>query len=280
MDDHFRAFSFVDRITSVQPAARIEGRFAIPPGLDAFPSSLVAEAVGQLAAWAAMAAVQFASRPVAGIAGRIELLADVRPGQLLELSADLETVDPDDVAYRGGAQVDGVPVIRLHDCVGPMVPMAGFDDPEAVRGRYTLLCEAGAAPGGFEGVPALRIERTGGETGRWVGACLQVPATAPFFADHFRRQPVFPGTLLLHANLQLAAALAAELPATNPQDHWTPRTVSDVKLRAFIPPGDRLELEAKLDACSSHSATVTVTTRKGPRLLGGAQVTFAREVRP
>src|SRR6266478_8669227 len=123
MDHHFRAFSFVDRITSVQESSRIAGNYSVPARIEAFPGSLVAEAVGQLAAWAAMAAVNFERRPVAGLAGAIDLGKPVRPGQVLQLSADLETIDEEAVAYSGLASVDGIPVVRLHNCVGPMVPV-------------------------------------------------------------------------------------------------------------------------------------------------------------
>ena len=93
MGGHLRAFSFVDQIARVEPVGRIQGHYAIPAGVDSFPASLVVEAVGQLAAWAAMAAVGFSHRPVAGIAGSIELLSAVRPGQNLDLAAELESVD-------------------------------------------------------------------------------------------------------------------------------------------------------------------------------------------
>src|SRR5215472_2488504 len=115
MDDRFCAFSFVDRITSLELGGSVRGQYAIPPNVDAFPVSLVAEAVGQLAAWAAMKAVDFTHRPVAGIAGRIELLSMVRPGQVLDLSAELESVDTDSVGYCGIASVNGSTVIRLVD---------------------------------------------------------------------------------------------------------------------------------------------------------------------
>jgi hypothetical protein len=62
----------------------------------------------------------------------------------------------------------------------------------------------------------------------------------------FRAAPFFPGTLLMNLNLQLAAALAAEFPRPA-AGRWDLRTISDVKLRSFIPPGEQLELEAKLD---------------------------------
>jgi len=70
----------------------------------------VPEAVGQLAAWSAMAALDFKVRPVAGLAGRIELMSDVRPGQSLELAVEIQTAEMDAVAYGGTAQVDGSPL--------------------------------------------------------------------------------------------------------------------------------------------------------------------------
>jgi 3-hydroxymyristoyl/3-hydroxydecanoyl-(acyl carrier protein) dehydratase len=277
MDEHFRAFSFVDRIHSIQPGVRIRGSYAIPPGIQAFPASLVAEAVGQLAAWAALAAVDFKCRPVAGLAASIELLSPVRPGQVLELAADLETVDTEAVAYGGTAEVEGVPVICLQHCVGPMMPLEEFDDPQALRDRFALLQGAGAAPGAFGGVPPFALNHTGGEVGQSLRATLQVPMSAPFFGDHFPRRPVFPGTLLMNSNLELAAALAEQLPPPAAGGRWTLRGVSDVKLRAFTPPGERLEIEARLNQLSTNAATVSVETRKGKRVISGARVLLAPE---
>ncbi len=142
--DEFRAYTFVDRVTMVQPGVSARGTYAIPAGLQDFSSSLVAEATGQLAAWCALPAVDFKSRPVAGIAGRVELLAPVRPGDTLELAAEIESVDADAIAYSGTASVGDSPVLRLHHCVGPMLPVEDFDDPQALRDHYALLCDAGA----------------------------------------------------------------------------------------------------------------------------------------
>lgn len=218
MDEHFRAFSFVDRITSVQDGKRIRGRYAIPAGLSEFPLSLAGEAVGQLAAWAAMAAVGFEQRPVAGLAGCIELFQTPRLGKVLELAADLESVDSESVEYSGTAHADGRLVIRLQDCVGPMMPVADFDDPEALRRRFDELCRGVAGSRGSPELPELTLQRTSGNPGQHVFATFQVPASAPLFADHFPRRPVFPGSLLMHLNLQLGAVLAGELslPAREP----------------------------------------------------------------
>ncbi len=277
MDLHFRAFSFVDQVTEHEPGVAIRGRYAIPSGVESFPASLVAEAVGQLAAWAAMAAVDFTHRPVAGIAGLVEFLSSVRPGQMLDLSAELESVDTETVGYCGAARADGVPVLRLQDCVGPMMPADDFDDPKAVRDRWTLLRAAGANPGAFGGLPALELERGTGEPGLSVSSILRVPADAPFFSDHFPRQRIFPGTLLMHAQLQTAAILAADI-APGHGGSWAPRVVSDVKLRAFLSPGATLNLRARRTSHSDTSLVVGVESRVEQRLIGSAEIRFVQGV--
>ncbi len=278
MDFHFRAFSFVDRITAIEPGNHIRGEYLIPAGLPNFTPSLAAEAVGQLAAWAAMAKMDFARRPVAGLAGEIELLHPIRPGQRLELLAELDTVEPDAAAYGGSVMVDGVAAVRLTHCVGPMLAVEDFDDPAALRARYEVLCNGGATPGGFGGLPEFPLERTGGEAGQRLAATLHVPDQAEFFADHFPRRPVFPGTLLMNASLELAALLATELKLPAGGTRWTLRSVSDVKLRAFTPPGDILDIEARLNQLDPTAATVHVEIRKNKRIVGGARVRLTPEV--
>jgi 3-hydroxymyristoyl/3-hydroxydecanoyl-(acyl carrier protein) dehydratase len=276
MDAHFHAFSFVDRITSVQDGRRIRGRYAIPSGLRDFPLALVGEAVGQLAAWAAMAAVDFGQRPVAGLAGRIELVQQPCPGQVLDLAADVEHVDAESVEYSGTAHVDGKPVICLKDCVGPMMGLAEFDDPQALRTRYDDLCKGSASAGGFPGLPQLAFERTGGEAGRRVSASFQVPSEALLFADHFPRRPVFPGSLLMHLNLQLGAVLASEIPPPV-RGRWVPATIQDMKLRSFTPPGATLQLEAKLKRQAHDSASLALETRTDKEVIATAGLIFVVE---
>jgi 3-hydroxymyristoyl/3-hydroxydecanoyl-(acyl carrier protein) dehydratase len=228
--------------------------------------SLAGEAVGQLAAWAAMGAVRFEHRPVAGLAGRVELFVAPQPGQVLELAADLEHVDSESVQYSGTAHRDGKLMIRLQDCVGPMVRLADFDDPLALRTRFEELCRNGAHPGGFPGLPRLALERTNGEPGRRASATFQVPLAAPLFADHFPRRPVFPGSLLMHLNLQLGAALASEI--TPPSSgRWAAGTILDMKLRSFIPPGATLRLEARLKQQANDSASVALETRTDKEII-------------
>jgi 3-hydroxyacyl-[acyl-carrier-protein] dehydratase len=275
MEDHSRAFSFIDRITMLQHGTRIHGRYTIPPGIHEFPLALAGEAVGQLAAWAAMAASDFQHRPLAGLAGRIELERQVWPGQVLELAANLEHVDAETAQYSGTATVDGAPVVRLSDCVGPMMPVINFDDPKTLRTRFNQLLGDSSrndperslrCGNGFPGLPELRAERTGGEAGKHVQASFRVPAEAPLFADHFPRRAVFPGSLLMHVSLQVAGSFSAEI-APPAHGKWMPAAIQNMKLRSFIPPGASLQLQASLKQRTDDSVSLTVETRSGGEVI-------------
>lgn len=274
MTEHFRAFSFVDRIHEDEAGKHIRGSYHIPFAVEAFPLSLVAESIGQLAAWSSMAAVDFAVRPVAGIAGRVEFTGTVGPGDTLELEATLVKADEEAVAYDGVARVNGTTVVQLHDCLGPMLPLVDFDDPEALRERYDLLKNSGARPDGFAGVPLFAAEKTGGMAGEFAEGNFLIPASAPFFGDHFPRRPVFPGTLLMNLNLGFAIDLAVERAGVGTR--WTVQEMSDVKIRSFMAPGEILDLKATIAEDTGDFVRVLVETRKGKRLTSSARILLSR----
>ena len=261
MSEHFAAFSFVDRITEFEPGRRAAGRYEIPRGIAAFPSCLVAEAVGQLAAWVSMEHIAFRGRPVAALATETRFHGDVAPGDSLALAVDIDSCDDHAVAYSGRAEVRGSTVIELIHCLGPMLPVAEFDAPEALAARLELIRGPGAAPGAFRGVTPPRVVRSGGETGRSASATLHVPESAAFFGDHFPRRPVFPATLLLDSQIGLAMGVARE--AT----HWpagskpVPARMTHVKMRAFMPPGATLEMDAQLSPTGPDTATIKLAAR-------------------
>lgn len=280
MGDHFSAFSFVDRITGFEPGIRARGVFAIPSNIEAFPACLVAEAVGQLAAWTAMAHIDFRGRPVAALADETIFSCDVRPGQALDLAVEIDDCDDAAVAYHGEASVAGQRVIELRDCLGPMLPVAQFDDPVVMAARLSLLIGAGAAPGRFGGVPRLRVQ--GATTARAalppsIEGVLHVPAAAPFFHDHFPRRPVFPATLMLDALLALAHELvtaAGSGPATTRMELVR---MTRVKVRSFTAPGATLRLRAALrpDSAAGNGVSVDLTTSADDKTVATARAEFA-----
>lgn len=278
MGGRFGAFSFVDRITQVEPGMRVRGTYHVPARLPEFPAALVAEAVGQLAAWASMARLEFRRRPVAGLARETRFLREVRPGDTLELEADLDSCSEDDVAYAGRAMRNGDAVIALDQCLGPMLPAEDFDAPEALRRDYALLCDAGAPPDRFAGLPKLQLEERASVPGERVTATLRVPETAPFFEDHFPRRPVFPATLLLDQQIRLALDLARASIAPAEGGELAAARVLDVKVRAFIPPGQILEIGAE-HVADKNPWTAKLSARANGKPVATARVEIAERRR-
>ena len=272
MADHFAAFSFVDRITEYEPGRRARGRYVIPRGIAAFPSCLVAEAVGQLAAWVSMAHIGFRGRPVAALANETRFRSEVRPGDTLDLAVEIESCDEEAVAYAGRASVDGAEAVELVDCLGPMLPVEEFDSPAAMAERFELIRGEGATPERFKGVLAPRVVRTTGEPGVSANATLTVPESAPFFRDHFPRRPVFPATLLLDAHIRFALELAAEATFWPAGTKPSPSRMTHVKMRSFIPPGAVLEIGAELGAPSGSAATIRLSARMDDKTVATARL--------
>jgi 3-hydroxymyristoyl/3-hydroxydecanoyl-(acyl carrier protein) dehydratase len=261
VSDHFAAFSFVDRITELSPGKRARGTFAIPPDIESFAQCLMAEAVGQLAAWVAMSHIDFRGRPVAALAHETRFLRAAKPGDVLDLNVEIHDVDDDAVAYEGHANIDGERAIELVDCLGPMLPLADFDDPHAMAERFALLIDGGASPGRFHGVHRPPIVRDGNM------ALLDVPASAPFFNDHFPRRNVFPATLMLDAQIELALSVARET--------WrdaAPIRMTNVKVRSFTPPGTRLTLGADVRERGERETTFNLSAQADGKSVATARV--------
>lgn len=266
MAGRFSAFSFVDRILAHDPGATVRGRYAIPPHASRFPASLAAEAVGQLAAWVAMHSLDFRVRPVAGLAGETRFGPGFGQGDTLDLEVTLESATDSDVAYHGRALVGGVPVLILDHALGPMLPAAEFDDPEALRADFATLAGPGAAPARFRGVDAPALAIAARVPGSRASGSLAIPADAPYFADHFPRKPVYPATLLMDALGTLAAAAAGEGARV--------AGMQDVKVRAFMPPGETLAVTAELG--DDDGSLVRVVARMQNRPVATARVRIAR----
>jgi 3-hydroxymyristoyl/3-hydroxydecanoyl-(acyl carrier protein) dehydratase len=275
MEGRFRAFSFVDRITRLEPGRRIEGQYTVPPSAARFPEALMAEAVGQLAAWAAMSEIGFTHRPVAGLAAETRYDGAAQPGQTLALAADIERCDAEAIAYSGSASVDGRRVLELSHCVGPMLPMEEFDAPASMRADFETLAGPGAPAGRFGGVETPALQTTAHDAGARLSATLQVPASAPYFDDHFPRRPVFPGTLLMDSLSSLALQLARDLPGWRESPLHVAR-VSDVKIRAFTPPGQALELGAEILSAADDVARMKLGARADGRTVATARIEVTR----
>lgn len=237
------SFLLVDRITEFVPGLRASGQLVIPDDVPDFPLSLVVEAVGQLAAYVAMESTDFSMRPVAAIAGEVVSARAIAPGDQVALSIEVRALRGTAMRYGGLARVGGRTAVELHRCTGAMLPMDAFDDPENVRRQLRMLKAGGAPARRFPSRAefAPDVTETRSEVPGRLSATLVAPAQAAFYADHFPRRPVYPATLLLDAKIAIAQNLIGR---TRPDGAAPPaiRAVHSVKVRAFTPPGGRVEV--------------------------------------
>ena len=280
MSDHFAAFSFVDRITDFASGAHARGWYAVPRDIAEFPSCLVAEAVGQLAAWVAMDKLDYLGRPVAALATETVFEGSVAPGDLLELDVAIDNCDDEVIAYGGWAKVNGRRVIELRHCLGPMVPVEELDSPQALRDRFALLRGRGATAGAFRGVAAVPLAVDARVPGKSLHATLAVPEHAAFFGDHFPRRPVFPATLLLDLQMRLAIELADSIGDRPGGAMMTASRMTNVKMRTFITPGQQVGLNVEMLPAADEGATarVALSAHVGDRAVATARVELVDRV--
>ena len=272
----FSAFSFVDRITSIGSSGQIKGSFLIPAHLEFFPQSLVAEAIGQLAAWYAMSSLNFERRPVAALAGATKYHSEARPGERLNLEAIIESCDSESVSYSGIATVGERLVLELVDCSGAMLPQQEFDDPETIGQQFKLLETTGAKENRLAQAPCILPTDLKSDALGTLEGSLIIPSQADFFADHFPNKPVFPATLLMHALSsmvieQINCSPLPNQPTNQPnQPQLAISSMARVKVRSWIAPGDQVKLRAEGLTPEIGPKQVKLSAHVGTKLVASA----------
>ena len=102
---------------------------------------------------------------------------------------------------------------------------------------------------------------------------LDVPASAPFFNDHFPRRNVFPATLMLDAQIELALSVARET--------WrdaAPIRMTNVKVRSFTAPGTRLTLGAEVRERGEREATFNLSAHADGKPVATARIVISRSL--
>jgi 3-hydroxymyristoyl/3-hydroxydecanoyl-(acyl carrier protein) dehydratase len=117
------------------------------------------------------------------------------------------------------------------------------------------------------------VEHVPGES---IRANLAIPGSAPFFADHFPRRPVFPATLLLDAQIALAKRIAREANAVKDAPDPVPVRMTHVKMRAFIVPGQQVDARAEFAGTQDGRTRVSLCARDADgKTIATARVEFA-----
>jgi 3-hydroxymyristoyl/3-hydroxydecanoyl-(acyl carrier protein) dehydratase len=258
-------FLFVDRIVETIPGQLIRGIKHITQddpfltvdeqGRPCFIASLLGETLGQLAAWNVMHALEFAQRPVAGIVAKAIPHRPAYVGETLLLESFIDRLEESVMQYHSVARVGNEIVFTLDGALGPLLPMEDFIDVDEVKQQYAEINRPGDwAIISMDSNPVINgdlminwelprvfmsFDRICScQPGVSLVAEKRITRAAPYFADHFPKNPVLPLTVLLECKLNLAREFLARSEFVS---NYRVSELRRIKMKGFVHPGDVLE---------------------------------------
>ncbi len=255
------SFLFVDKITHLIPGELIRGIKYVrsddyyltndEQGNPCFITSLIGEALGQLAAWNVMSTNNFTHRPVAGVVARACLYRPAYLNETILLESVIENLDSSAVQYHSNAYVNDEVIFSVEGALGPLLPMQEFIDIAQARYQFSTInnsitnCQS-AAVSCLPKTISLMFDRvTFSEPGLSIHAVTIVNADAPYFSDHFPHKPVLPMTVLLECKINLAKLF---LQQAGWQSTYIIHELRKIKMSDFVKPGDTLNCYATVHA--------------------------------
>ncbi|MBI4859485.1 MAG: 3-hydroxyacyl-ACP dehydratase FabZ [Candidatus Riflebacteria bacterium] len=102
-----------------------------------------------------------------------------------------------------------------------------------------------------------------------------VSMTEPFFTYHFPRHPVMPGVLIIEALAQLAGLLIELSGAQGDYRKAILSIVDKTKFRHLVRPGDRIDMEARVENLAPNGASCRVRATVEGKELTETLLTFS-----
>ncbi len=139
-------FHLVDRILEWEPATSVRARkvcsrgeeFWVGEGDDlVMPPPLVLESFCQAGTWLVMLTTDTRKRAALLSIGSVEFLADVHPGDVIELLGTVESFSDEVAVLSGTATVDGTTVMEAKDVMCALIDvetLAPLDDTKRLQG--------------------------------------------------------------------------------------------------------------------------------------------------
>ncbi|WP_280383742.1 hypothetical protein [Nocardia wallacei] len=155
-------FHLIDRIDSWEPMRRISARKATSvyedywqsaPGGPVMPSGLVLEALCQAGAWLVLLSSDHRQRAALLSIGEFTIFRDVRPGDVLHMTAEATSVRRRTAMVDGRVEVDGVPILAARGLMCGLIEAERLDDPADTARMADVLLGRGPFAG-----PALGKE--------------------------------------------------------------------------------------------------------------------------
>ena len=273
MTDHFAAFSFVDRITELEPGTRARGTFAIPRGHRArsrrasSPRRSASSRRGSRWRTSTFAAGRSRRSPT-----RRASCATSRPGEhARSRRRDRELRRRRGRLSRARATSTASARSSSIDCLGPMLPVAEFDDPHALARALRAAARRRRAAGPLPRRRAAARRAHGGVPGESAHGTLHVPASGAVLQRPFSAPPGVSGhAAARRADRPRAGARAPRRRTGPPARALAPARMTHVKVRSFTPPGTAARRSAPNCARAGdgdgdvHALRATPTARRSP----------------
>jgi 3-hydroxyacyl-[acyl-carrier-protein] dehydratase len=123
--------------------------------------------------------------------------------------------------------------------------------------------------------PMLMVDRvTEFEAGKRIVAVKNVSANEPYFQGHFPGRPIMPGVLILEAMAQAAGILAFRSLGQRPDERsvYYYAGIDGARFKQPVVPGDRLEIEAAIQASKRGVWKFKCAARVGQAVVAEAEI--------
>jgi 3-hydroxyacyl-[acyl-carrier-protein] dehydratase len=147
-------FHLIDRVIEWEPGASVLGRkltsrseeFWEQDGDDLrMPPPLVLEALCQAGTWLVMITTDRRKRAALLSIGSVDFLAEVRPGDVLELHGRVESMSDEVAVVSGHVTADGTTVLEAKDIMCALIDAGDLADLDDTERLQTMLTRAGEA---------------------------------------------------------------------------------------------------------------------------------------
>lgn len=142
-------FHLIDKVVAWDPGAPVRARKLTSYAEEFWeedehglrmPAPLVLEALCQAGTWLVMITTERRKRAALLSIGSVEFLADVRPGDAIDLVGEVESMNDEVAVVSGYAEVDGTRVLEARDIMCALIDasdLAPLDETERLQTMLT-----------------------------------------------------------------------------------------------------------------------------------------------
>jgi 3-hydroxyacyl-[acyl-carrier-protein] dehydratase len=144
-------FHLIDRVDSYEPAVSVRARkltslseeyWEDQGGGPVMPQPFMLEALCQAGTWLIMITTERRQRAALLSVGSVDFMADVRPGDVLELEGKVESMTNEVAVLSGRLVVDGRPVMEAKDIMCALIAAGDLADLDDTARLQKMLVRA------------------------------------------------------------------------------------------------------------------------------------------